>query len=83
MSVILGAALGGGMLVVGSIMKSNAKSAVHLHEQAKLNHRALGIDPPRWEEDKAMYEASSKSSHFNANVVLAIGLLVTVATIFN
>lgn len=39
MSAILGAAIAGGLIVAGAIMKSNAKSPAHLYEHEKLIHK--------------------------------------------
>lgn len=83
MSVIIGAAIGGALLALGAVLKSQAKSDVELHEIDKKSHQAFGIHEPSWSDNKAYYEARSKREHANANLALAIGAVVLIASIFN
>lgn len=83
MSAIIGAAIGGALLTLGAVLKSQAKSDVELHELDKQSHKAFGIHNPSWSDNKAYYESRSRREHSNANLALVIGAVVLLASIFN
>lgn len=83
MTSILGPILAGALLMLGAVLKNQAKTPRQLFEEMKEWHRLNNKPEPLWSDNASYVEARSKDMHMRANASIAGGVLLVLVLVFN